>query len=218
MTKGEPSASIISGHLDQLKPIIQNNADVIFTVQAGLFGGSGEACCESFLLGENNNGWSSLSTEAIALYKKLIGILPADRFMTLRYPRYVYQMNGWSNSSTQSITAFPSGATPLTATTAYTGSLQSRLGYMQDNFAGDVYGFGFFAAWKEKDIDFVTADTRFALMEGELSAGTDYNKTNGAALMKEIIIRLSIFLHTEVAMKVGTRPYPHGRPMANMRL
>jgi hypothetical protein len=55
---------------------------------------------------------------------------------------------------------------------------------MQDNFAGDIYGFGFFDAWKEKDIDFVTADTRFALMEGELSAGTDYNKTNGAALMK----------------------------------
>jgi hypothetical protein len=93
-------------------------------------------------------------------------------------------MNGWSNSSTQSITAFPAGATPLTATTAFTGSLQSRLGYMQDNFAGDVYGFGFFAAWQQKEIDFVTADTRFALMEGELSAGTDYNKTNGAALLK----------------------------------
>ena len=184
MTKGEPCENIISGHLDQLNPIIQNNADVIFCVQAGLFGGSGEACCESFWLEENNNGWSSLTPEAIALYKKLLGMLPADRFMVLRYPRYVYQMNGWSNSSTQSITAFPSGATPLSSTEAYSGSLQSRLGYMQDNFAGDVYGYGFFNAWEQKDIDFVTADTKYALMEGELSAGTEYNKNNGAALMK----------------------------------
>ncbi|MBA3705857.1 MAG: hypothetical protein H0W84_08165 [Bacteroidetes bacterium] len=49
-------------------------------------------------------------------------------------------MNGWSNNTTQSITAFPSASTPLTAAKAYSGTLQSRLGYMQDNFAGDVYG------------------------------------------------------------------------------
>lgn len=181
---GEPCASIIDGHLDQLKPILQSNSDVIFTVQAGLYGGSGEACCNSFLLGENNNGWSSLNPDAISLYKKLFAMLPADRSMVLRYPRYVFQMNGWSNSATQAITAFPSSATPLTAATAYNGSMQSRLGYMQDNFAGDVNGYGFFDAWGQKEIDFVTADTKYALMEGELSWGTDYNKANGAALME----------------------------------
>jgi len=96
MKKGEAPASIISRHLDQLKPIIQKNADVIYAVQAGLLGGSGEACCESWLIDEdNNNGWSALSPEAIALYHKLLAMAPADRFVTLRYPRYKYQIAGW---------------------------------------------------------------------------------------------------------------------------
>ena len=80
---GEAPAPVISRHLDQLQPIIQRNADVIYAVQAGLFGGSGEACCDSWLLDEdNNNGWSALSAEAMALYRKLLAIVPPDRFVT----------------------------------------------------------------------------------------------------------------------------------------
>ncbi|HEX8546910.1 MAG TPA: DUF4832 domain-containing protein, partial [Cytophagaceae bacterium] len=55
----------------------------------------------------------------------------------------------------------------------------------QENFAGDENGYGFFNAWGQKDRDFVTPETKYTLMEGELSWGTDYNKLNGAMLMKK---------------------------------
>lgn len=185
ITTGEAPASVISRHLDQLKTIIQNNSDVIFDVQAGLFGGSGEACCQSYLIHRNNNNWSSLDTDAIALYNKLISYVLADRSIVVRYPRYKYQMMGWVNSAEQAITDFPSAAVPLNETNAFDGSLQSRLGFMQDNFAGDENGYGFFNAWGKSDRDFTAADTRYALMEGELSASTPYNQQNGVAEMQK---------------------------------
>ena len=187
MTTGEAPASVISRHLDQLKPIIQKNADVIFDIQAGMFGGSGEGCCGSWVIRDPgfNNEWSSLKTEAIDLYKKLFSCLPADRTLTLRYPRYKYQMMGWANSDVQKLTAFPAAAVPLTEANAFDGSLQSRLGFYQDNFAGDINGYGFFNAWETSDRNFTAADSRYSLMEGELSWGTDYNKANAVQEMSK---------------------------------
>lgn len=187
VTYGEAPGSVISRHLDQLKPIIQNNADVIFCVQAGLFGGSGEGCCNSFFIHDQgfNNGWSSLKTEAVALYNKLISCVPASRSIALRYPRYKYQMMGWANSNVQALADFPSAAVPLTESNAFDGSLQARLGFMQDNFAGDINGYGFFNAWEQKDRDFTEEDSKFSLMEGELSWGTDFNKNNAVDEMSK---------------------------------
>lgn len=186
MKKGEAPASIISRHLDQLKPIIQKNADVIYAVQAGLLGGSGEACCESWLIDEdNNNGWSALSPEAIALYHKLLAMAPADRFVTLRYPRYKYQIAGWSNSDQVAITKFPTNANPVNLDNAFNGSTEARLGYYNDNFAGDIDHWGFFNAWEEKDRNFAEVDSRYTLMEGELSLSSDFNNENGASEMKK---------------------------------
>ena len=186
MDLGEPCASLISRHLDQLRPIIQNNADVIFDIQLGMFGGSGEGCCNSFLIDDpgNNNEWSSLKTDAIALYNKLISFVPADRSVAIRYPRYKYQMMGWINSDVQAHSAFPAAAVPLGEQKAFDGSLQARLGFYQDNFAGDSVGYGFFNAWGQKDRDFTAADSRYSLMEGELSADTKYNEQMAAAEME----------------------------------
>jgi hypothetical protein len=187
MTHGEAPASVISRHLNQLKPIILKNADVIFDIQAGMFGGSGEACCGSNIIRDPgyNNTWSSLKTEGINLYRQLISSLPASRTLALRYPRYKYQMMGWASTDVQKITAFPSAAVPLTEANAFDGSLQSRLGFYQDNFAGDIDGYGFFNAWGQSDRNFTTDDTRYALMEGELSWGTVFNKNNAVAEMSK---------------------------------
>ncbi|HZF98087.1 MAG TPA: DUF4832 domain-containing protein [Pseudoxanthomonas sp.] len=186
MKIGEAPAHVINRHLDQLKPIIQKNADVIYAVQAGLLGGSGEACCDSWLIDEdNNNGWSALSSEAIALYRKLLAIVPADRFVVLRYPRYKYQMAGWSDSDKEPILDFPVNAKPIGVDNAFDGSDEARLGYHNDNFAGDIDHWGFFNAWEEKDRNFTEADSRYTLMEGELSWTSDFNNENGASEMKK---------------------------------
>ena len=186
MKIGEASPNVISRHLDQIKPIIQKNADVIYVVQAGLFGGSGEACCDSWLIDEdNNNGWPALSSEAIVLYKKLLAIVPPDRFVNLRYPRYKYQMVGWSNSDRMRVVDFPSDARAITAEKAFDGSDQARLGYHNENFAGDIDHWGMFNAWEEKDRNFTEADSRYTLMEGELSWTSEFNNANGASEMKK---------------------------------
>lgn len=183
---GEAPPSVISRHLDQLKPIIQKNTDVIYAVQAGLFGGSGEACCDSWLLDEdNNNGWSALSPEAIVLYHKLLTIVPPDRFVNLRYPRYKYQMAGWSNSDQVAITDFPANAQPITLSKAFDGSKEARLGYYNENFAGDIDHWGMFDAWEAKDRNFTEADSRYTLMEGELSLPSGFNTENGVSEMKK---------------------------------
>jgi len=132
-----------------------------------------------------NNEWSSLKTEAIDLYRKLLSFLPSDRSLALRYPRYKYQMMGWANSDVQKLTVFPAAAVPLTEANAFDGSMQSRLGFYQDNFAGDINGYGFFNAWENSDRNFTASDSKFSLMEGELSWGTNFNKTNAVLEMSK---------------------------------
>jgi hypothetical protein len=91
----------------------------------------------------------------------------------------------WSNSDVSPVINFPLAAVPLTEAIAYNGTKQARLGFYHDCFAGDRLGYGFFNAWEQKDIDFTAADTKYALMEGELSAGTEYNKANGLGEMSK---------------------------------
>ncbi|HZG89536.1 MAG TPA: DUF4832 domain-containing protein [Pseudonocardia sp.] len=181
-TAGNPPPEVISRHLDQLGPVLRDNADVVFSVELGLFGSWGEACCRSDLILDspgNNNGFSSLTPSAVELYEELLSFIPETRNVAVRYPCYKYQLMGWADSATEQLTDYPSAVEPLTADTAFDGSLQARLGFSQDNFAGDELGYGFFYAWEDRDVDFVTADTEFALMQGELSIATDHNKEFG---------------------------------------
>ena len=113
-----------------------------------------------------------------------MAIVPADRFVTLRYPRYKYQIAGWSNSDTVMITNFPN-AKPVNLDNAFNGSHEARLGYYDDNFAGDIDHWGFFDAWGVKDRQFSEANSRYTLMEGELSWTSGFNNKNGADEMEK---------------------------------
>ena len=71
-----PPMSRILGHLDQLKPIIQDNIDVITVWQSGIIGLWGE--WHSY-----NNAYTQ--TDKDNLLKKIIEILPQNRQTMLRY-------------------------------------------------------------------------------------------------------------------------------------
>ncbi len=176
---GEASYYWINYHLDQLGPIIQSNADIIVSVDAGMYGGSGEACCNSGFVNETeNNRWSALTAQAIVLYNKLFSFIPSSRMMLMRYPRYKYDMMGWNNGN-----SYPTNAIPVSSTNSFDGSMQSRLGFYDDNFAGDIDHYGFFDAWGQLDRDFAAADSKYTLVRGELSASTDFNQQNGLSEM-----------------------------------
>lgn len=180
MNFGDASPYWLDRHLNQLGPIIAANSDIIMAVDAGLYGGSGEACCTSDYVDESDPNWiwGRLTPDGITLYDKLLSFIPVDRFMLLRYPRWKYLMMGWDNG-----TNYPTNTQPVTATTAFNGSRASRFGYYNDNFAGDINHWGFFNSWEQLDRDFTEADSKYTYMRGEISGTSDYNVPNGASEM-----------------------------------
>ncbi len=81
----EPDAplNIIKQHLDQLKPVLEKNADVIYTVQAGFIGAWGE-----WYYSSNNLNTAGAQAEVI---EKLLEAVPKSRTIQLRTPAYKQQ-------------------------------------------------------------------------------------------------------------------------------
>lgn len=78
----EPDAplSVVLQHIEQLRPVLQRNKDVIAVLQAGFIGAWGE-------WHSSTNGLETDETRK-AILDKLLDVLPADRFVQVRKPRY----------------------------------------------------------------------------------------------------------------------------------
>src|SRR6185295_1868446 len=103
---------LVLQHIDQLKPILVENADVIAVMQAGVVGHWGE--------------WHSSKYLHPLEYRKaivdaLLAALPKDRMIQLRYPRYKE--------------IFFQG--PLTEKEAFSGTDRSRVAHHNDCFLRD---------------------------------------------------------------------------------
>lgn len=74
--KGEAPQDIMMAHMKQLKPLLEKNKDVIHVVQAGFLGAWGE--------------WHSnkLECDTLVLLKGIIDMVPPDKFIQMRLPRY----------------------------------------------------------------------------------------------------------------------------------
>lgn len=161
----DPKEAIINRHIEQLKPLLERNKDVIAFVEAGLFGGSGEANASNngYVFDDpNSGGWQRLSPAGKRIYLKLLAAIPEDRMMTLRYPRLKWDLLGWDSNT----------ATPLTVSTAYNQTNRARLGYYNDGFMGDENSYAFLQLPNEKE--FLEADAAFVPMTGEPSDNSDY--------------------------------------------
>ena len=83
------------GHLDQLKPVLQANADVIAFVETGFAGAWGEWHSSTNGFFENTpGGGTSITANTRALVAKLLEVLPQDRMIALRCPRFKIQLTG----------------------------------------------------------------------------------------------------------------------------
>jgi hypothetical protein len=134
----------ILGHLDQLAPLIQENADVIAVVQAGLIGAWGEWHAST-------NGLDNAEDRG-AILDALLTAVPASRQVQVRTPMYKAEY-------------LP--GEPLDAAEAHSGSPRARLGHHNDCFLASADDYNTFAApvadWKE----YVAADGRFTAIGGE---------------------------------------------------
>src|SRR5688572_6488311 len=99
-------------HIEQLRPILIENSDVIAVMQAGFVGHWGEWHSSKYL---------HPLEQRKAIVDALLSALPKDRMLQIRYPRY---KQIWYQ-------------TPLTAQEAFSGSDKSRLAHHNDCFLRD---------------------------------------------------------------------------------
>lgn len=140
--KDAPLARVL-GHIDQLKPVLAANADVIAYLQAGFIGAWGEWHTSS-----NNLTAVSPRTQ---IRDALLAALPSDRFLQLRYPNYLMQ---WAPQ-------VPSWRD---------GSAASRIGVHNDCFmasATDVGTYSDNATTRQNERNYVAALSGVAPFGGE---------------------------------------------------
>lgn len=120
--ENEPDAplSTILEHIDQLKPYLEKNIDVIAVMQAGFIGSWGE-----WYYTTNNLNNSGARYQVIS---KLLATLPASRMIQLRTPAYKQE--------------FFQRTTPLTEAEAFTGKDIARVGHHNDCFLASSTDYG----------------------------------------------------------------------------
>ncbi|MEO5648826.1 MAG: DUF4832 domain-containing protein [Ginsengibacter sp.] len=112
--------STIEQHLDQLKPILEANKDVIAFVQAGFIGAWGEWHSSS-------NGLTTVENQKKVLFK-LLNVLPEETMVQVRTPKIKQDIFNTS--------------IPLEPEIAYTNQNRARVGHHNDCFlaGGTDYG------------------------------------------------------------------------------
>jgi len=153
-----PTKETILGHLDQLAPVIRENTDVIFVLQAGFVGAWGEWHSSAKGLEKDHAALSEITL-------KLLDVLPKDRMTQVRVPKYKRWVLG-----DLALENYPF----LNAETAYSGTPRARIGFHNDGFlAHNTCG----GTWTEPplysnpgnpEFDFMTVGSAFLPVDGEL--------------------------------------------------
>lgn len=159
--------SVTERHIDQLTPHLRANADVIALLEAGFIGAWGEWYYT------DNYGFEPRTFEDYGprrrLLAKLHEVMPADRFVAVRYP------GAKTSIFDRSLTA------PMTADEAFDGSDYARTSFHNDCFLAnaDHMGTGLSNATTR---DFLAAETCFVPMGGETCTDPNQFTEYGNAL------------------------------------
>lgn len=153
-----PRPEWILRHIAQLKPVIAENADVIYVLQAGFIGAWGEWHSATHIPQDD------LETRARIL-GAVLDLLPPGRMTQVRVPRYKHEL-------LPRLTGHPCDL--LTEATAFTRVPEARVGYHNDGIlAGPSHG----GTWPEAplygspgnpEFDRVTAESAWVPVDGEL--------------------------------------------------
>lgn len=176
-------------HISQLAPILNNNKDVIFSVQLGFIGTWGEwYYTNSTEFGDedsiNETQWNNRKD----IVDALLSALSDDIFVQLRYVYSKQQMYG---------------STPLDATTAFTNTPSARIGFYNDAFLnnwGDMATYTVNSKFENPigtpDYVFLTNETKYTPMTGEMN-GKNPPRTDCANAKNEMNLTNFISLNRE---------------------
>jgi Domain of unknown function (DUF4832)/Domain of unknown function (DUF4874) len=144
-----PDASLdrVLAHLEQLKAVLQKNADVIAFMEAGFVGAWGEWHSSTKNLMTDGN----VNDASRAIVEKELAILPSTRTIALRTPSYKFAITG--NAA-------------LTADQAFNGSSQARIGAHNDCFLASESNWGTYQN-RALEMEFYHADNLYLPQGGE---------------------------------------------------
>ncbi len=120
MSDPDAPLDVVENHIDQLSPIVSENADIIAFVQAGFIGAWGEWHSSS-------NDLTTLTNKKIIL-EKLLSAFPPNVKIQVRTPGYKKEIFGESQ--------------PMDATTGYGNSNIARVGFHNDCFMASIDDYG----------------------------------------------------------------------------
>lgn len=135
---GDAPKNIVLSQIAQLKPILQDNADVIACMQMGFIGTWGENYYSDYFGDPSSNGKGQLTdknwSDKNEVLKTLLGALPQSRMIQVRTPqmkqRYVYGVNA------------PTSSPALTDAQAFDESDAARIGFHNDCFLSSPNDYG----------------------------------------------------------------------------
>ncbi|MBV6623983.1 MAG: DUF4832 domain-containing protein [Rivularia sp. (in: Bacteria)] len=137
----------ILAHMEQLRPVLQDNYDAIAYVHAGFIGSWGEW---------NRSTNDLLNTQDMRdILFKFLSVVPSERMIALRYSYYKKRIYDNNN--------------PLTASEAYSGGNRARTGAINDCFLAsrDDAGTYLFDQDIEPQKDYLSQDNLYLVQGGE---------------------------------------------------
>lgn len=137
---GDAPKAVVLEHITQLKPYLQQNADVIAVLQEGFIGIWGEGYYSDYFGDASSNGNGKLLdqnwNDRNDVIKALLDALPFDRMLEVRYPemkqRFIYGVNAAISSA------------PLTEQDAFQITDKARIAFHNDAFLSNASEMGTF--------------------------------------------------------------------------
>ena len=124
----EPTKPRILAHIEQLKPLLKQNSDVIAVLQQGFIGAWGEGYyTDIFYTGGQATAQNWL--DRTEMLNALLAALPTERMIQVRTPQMKQKL-------VYDPTASPASA-PLSPSAAFTGSGPARIGFHNDCYLAD---------------------------------------------------------------------------------
>lgn len=161
---GGPDASVdrVLQHLDRLKPVLQKNVDTIAFMDAGFIGCWGEWHTSSNnLIGTDSNGQAVMNNNSRLIADKIFEILPKERMVAFRYPRYKFDYFGSKNGKP---------IAPLKPSEAFNGSKKARWGQHDDCLVCGEWNASTFWSLRQNAAEvknFLSQDNRYVVQSGE---------------------------------------------------
>jgi hypothetical protein len=165
----EPTKARILAHIEQLKPLLKKNSDVIAVLQQGFIAAWGEGYyTDIFYTGGQATAQNWIDRADVL--NALLAALPADRMVQVRTPQMKQKFVHGPTA--------PTSAATLSPTNAFSGSAAARIGFHNDCYLASSTDYGTFSDYdiggggtSSQDItnlrNYLALDSRYTPAGGE---------------------------------------------------